>query len=111
MLSRAAMDGNINGWKNSHKSAQAAHRVANGHYGQVLRGGGQPSDQAVPGPALPNPHADSEVHVYDGPNGRGWVGVFWAEEAGTTYTRTVTCHEDGPLVETDWAEDQEVPYA
>ena len=106
-LTRVAMDGVISGWKNSQKVNQAAWRTARGgkNYGQVLPGGARPSDQADDGPVMPNnPNADAWCDVYQAPNGFGWTAWFRAEDGGKVWLRSVGCHEDGPLVETSWAE-------
>lgn len=108
MLSRVATDGLINGWKNSHKVAQAAWRGQGrrNNYGQVLPGGVKPSDQTVDGPVLPNnPNTFAWTDVYERPDGYGWISYFIATDTGQDWIRSVSCHEDGPLVETDW-----VPY-
>jgi len=106
-LSRLATDGVINGRKNQHKLDQTAWRGRGkrNNYGQVLKGGGRPSDQPVDGPSLPlNPlvAADARIDVYEAPNGYGWVATFEAEEAAVRYSRTVASHEDRALVETGW---------
>jgi len=109
-LNKLATDGVITGWTAGGKLEQTTER-GNGkwgsNYGQVLKGGGRPSDQAEDGPALPaNPQvaADARIDVYQAPNGFGWTAYFEAEEAGAIrWFRTVTVHENGPLVETDWA--------
>lgn len=112
-LSRNATDGLINGWKHSHKVAQASWRGSGSrqNFGQVLRGGVKPSDQPVDAPALPNnPNADAWIDVYEAPNGYGWVATFIATDAGKDWWRTVSVHEDGPLVETAWELVPEVTF-
>lgn len=104
-LSRAATDGLITGWKASHKLAQTAWRGQGrrNNYGQVLRGGGKPADQAVAGPSLPaTPNIDAWIDVYERPDGYGWVAYFVTTDTGQDWIRSVSCHEDGPLVETGW---------
>lgn len=109
-LRKNATDGVINGWKNSRKLGQTSWRgkgVRN-NYGQVLKGGGKPSDQPEDGPELPNNPAvaeDAKIDVYEAPNGYGWVATFEAVEnpGAVRWFRTVAVHEDGPLVESDWA--------
>lgn len=105
-MNKNATDGQINGWKHSHKGAQALWRQTHRVNCQVLRGGGKPSDQTETIPnALPaNPNVDARIDVYEGPTGKGWVATFFAEENDNSkWFRTVSSHEDGALVETDWA--------
>jgi hypothetical protein len=107
-LSRAATDGVINGWKNSHKTNETAWRSAhnNRNYGQILPNGVRPSDQADDGPAMPNnPNTDCWCDVYQAPNGFGWTAWFRATDTGKNWIRSVASHEDGPLVETAWVEE------
>lgn len=104
-LSRAATDGIINGWKNSFKTDQTNWRGQGKrqNYGQVLLGGGKPNDQPLAGPALPNnPNVVCWIDVYEVPNGYGWKASFIANDSGSDWIKTISCHEDGPLVEADW---------
>ena len=107
-LAKNATDGLINGWKNSHKTQQGTWRSAHGNknYGQRLRGGLKPSDQADDAPLLPNnPNLDAWIDVYEAPNGFGWKATFEAVEnpGAVRWFRTVSCHEGGALVESSWA--------
>lgn len=105
-LTRVATDGLINGWKASHKGAQAAWRGQGRgrNYGQVLPGGVRPSDQAVDGPALPNnPNLRAWIDVYERPDGFGWIAYFVATDTGQDWVRTISSHETAALVvETGW---------
>lgn len=105
LLSRAATDGLINGWKNSHKTAQLSWRGQGrrNNFGQVLPNGVRPADQAVGAPALPNnPNLYAWTNVYERPDGYGWVSYFVATDTGQDWVRTVSRHETAALVETDW---------
>jgi hypothetical protein len=112
MLTRNATDGFINGWKAAHHAAQASWRAAHGggNYAQVLLDNARPSDQADDGPPLPgNPNVPAWTDVYQSPAGFGWRSTFRASDAGVTYRRTVSSHEDGPIVETDWLDEETIP--
>ena len=105
MASRDILDNRIDPWKDQYKDQEQFWRQTlstTGNFGQVLRGNQRPSDQPEDGPALP-PTLDDEgwVDVYEAPNGFGWIAPFEADE-GTLYHRTVSQHEDGSLVETEW---------
>jgi hypothetical protein len=106
MASRDTLDNRIDAWKDQAKDQQDTGRDAGtwgGNYGQVLRGGEKPTDQAEPGPDLgAQLKSDGWIDVYTAPEGRGWVATFEADEAGALYRRTVSSHEGGPLVETAW---------
>jgi hypothetical protein len=110
-LTKLATDGVIAGWKTSHRLEQTAWRrpgrVGN-NYGQVLRGGGRPSDQPLDGPGLPlNPEvkADARIDVYESPDGFGWLAIFEAVEnpGAVRWFRTVGSFMDEPLVESVWS--------
>lgn len=106
MASRDVLDNRIDPWKDQYKDQQQGWRATSsttGNFGQVLRGGGRPSDQPVDGPTLGAQLInDGWIDVYEAPNGFGWRATFEANEAGTLYRRSVSQHESEPLVETAW---------
>jgi len=111
MATRDVLDNRIDVWKDQYKDNQGVWRSAQsttGNYGQVLRGNVRPSDQPADGPLLPATlRNEGWIDVYEAPNGFGWRATFEADE-GTLYRRTASVHEDGPIVETAWAEWNEV---
>ncbi len=112
MATRDVMDNRIDVYKDALKDAQTTSRAGGtwgANYGQVLRGGGRPSDQPNDGPTIPaNLKNDARIDVYESPTGFGWSLTVEAVEAGTLYHKTLTSHEDGPLVESAWVEFIEV---
>ena len=109
MATRNVQDNKLNAaFRSGMLGDQTADRASRKHgknYGQVLRGGLRPSDQPNDGPALPaNLKNDAWIDVYEAPNGFGWTLTVEAVEAGITYHKTLTSHEDGPLVESAWVE-------
>ena len=118
MPTRDVMDNRIGVWKDQYKDNQGvwrANQSTTGNYGQVLRGNVRPSDQPADGPLLPATlRNEGWIDVYEAPSnaptgaGFGWIATFEADEAGTLYRRTASVHEDGPIVETAWAEWNEV---
>lgn len=111
MATRDVLDNRIDVWKDQYKDDQGVWRAnssTTGNYGQVLRGNGRPSDQPLDGPPLsPGLRADGWIDVYEEPangphgGGFGWTAWFEADE-GTLYRRSLSVHEDGPIVETGW---------
>ena len=111
MASRDVLDNRIDVWKDQYKDNQKSWRTSSsttGNYGQVLRGNVRPSDQPADGPLLPATlRNEGWIDVYEAPNGFGWRATFEADE-GTLYRRSLSVHEDGPIVETDWVVYEEV---
>jgi len=105
MATRDVLDNRIDVWKDQYKDDQGVWRSAQsttGNYGQVLRGNVRPSDQPADGPLLSATlRDDGWIDVYEAPNGFGWSATFEADE-GTLYRRSLSVHEDGPIVETAW---------
>lgn len=98
------MDSRIDVWKDHYKDLQKVWRQSRGGgYGQVLRSNRRPSDQNEDGPLLPSTLKDDGwVDVYKAPNGYGWRAVFEASEGASVYHKTISSHEDGPLVDVGW---------
>lgn len=73
---------------------KAFQKGGRGRFGQVLRGGGTPSDrpdQASFTPGLPA-GLDYAVNEWEGPAGKGWELVVWADDGSTLHVP----HEGDP---------------
>ena len=109
MATRDTQDNRIDVYKDVLKDGQTTSRAFGtwgSNYGQVLRGGGRPSDQPNAGPEIPaNLKNDSWINVYEAPNGFGFSFVVEADEAGTVYHKTLKSHEGGAFVESEWIEE------
>ncbi len=112
MASRDVMDNRIDAWENAYKLLETDWRAndsTTGNYGQVLRGNIRPYDQPVDGPHLPNNLTDEgDINVYEAPNGFGWFAVFDAEEGSDSWIKTISVHEDGPIIQSEWVATVEI---
>ena len=108
MATRDTLDNLLDVWKDAYKDGQNSGRASGtwgSNYGQVLRGNGRPSDQTEDGVLLPaNLKDDGWIDVYEAPNGFGFRATFEADEAGTLYTKSLTSHEGGAFVISEWTE-------